>query len=424
MLQLVQTQPSSLSDYSPLVGAEEIAAIRALGRSLGGLRVLHLSATAYGGGVAEILARLVPLMRDVGLLAEWRIIYGSDEFFNVTKTMHNALQGADVVLGEGSKGVYERFNALNAEAFAGEYDVVIVHDPQPAAVPILRQRRGAATWIWRCHIDTSHANLDVWSYLKPFLSPYDAAIFTLPQFVPADSPFPRLSYIPPSIDPLAVKNRPLDRGEASRLLARLHVDSNRPLLVQVARFDPWKDPLGVIDSYRMVKIEIPSVQLVLAGSMATDDPEGWDYYERTLRHAGADYDIRVLHNLHGVGNLEINALQTLADVALQKSTREGFGLSVSEALWKGTPVVAGDVGGIPLQVVEGETGYLVTGPLACAEKVHRLLRQPGLRDTLGARGREHVRRRFLITRHLKDYLELFGSLVTPSPAATTKERLE
>ncbi|MCL4466551.1 MAG: glycosyltransferase [Chloroflexi bacterium] len=424
MLQLVKIEPSSLADYASLVGEEEIESIRSLGRSLKGLRVLHLSATAYGGGVAEILARLVPLMRDAGIMAEWRIIYGSDEFFNVTKTLHNALQGADVALDEGRRAVYERFSALNAEAFDGEYDVVVVHDPQPAAVPALRERKGARRWIWRCHIDTSHANLGVWSYLKSFLLPYDAAIFTLPQYVPADSPFPRLSFIPPSIDPLAAKNSPLDRAEASRVLARLHVDPNRPLLLQVARFDPWKDPLGVIDSYRMVKIEVPTVQLVLAGSMATDDPEGWDYYERTLRHAGADYDIRVLHNLHGVGDLEINALQTLADVVIQKSTREGFGLSVSEALWKGTPVVAGDVGGIPLQVIEGETGYLVTGPLACAERVYSLLRQPELRSALGTRGREHVRQRFLITRHLKDYLELFGSLLTPSPTDPGKERLQ
>ncbi|MHB1132407.1 MAG: glycosyltransferase [Chloroflexota bacterium] len=421
MLQPVEIGSSKLADYASLVGEEEIEALRALAQRLRGARVLHVNATAYGGGVAEILARLVPLMRDVGLEAEWQVIYGSEEFFHVTKLMHNALQGAEVDLDAGLRATYERFNALNAEAFGGEYDFVVVHDPQPAGLPLYRERRGSRFWLWRCHIDTSQPNPDVWSYLRPNLPPYDVGIFTLPAYVPADAPFPRLAYIVPSIDPLAPKNRLLDRAEAQQMLAGVGLDLERPLLVQVSRFDPWKDPLGVIDAYRMVKIEMPSVQLVLAGSMATDDPEGWRYYERTLRHAGADYDIHVLHNLHGISNLEINALQTLADVVIQKSTREGFGLTVTEALWKGTPVVGGQVGGIPLQVIEGETGYLVSGPLECATRLHQLLRDPALRRRLGERGREHVRRHFLTTRHLRDYLELLGSLLEPAQASAEKE---
>ena len=409
MLQLVEVRPIRLADYEGVVGEAEIAAIRALAEPLRGARVLHVNATAYGGGVAEILPTLVPLMRDVGLEAEWRVIYGSDEFFNVTKRLHNALQGAAVPISSEMKAVYERFSQLNAEAFEGEYDFVVVHDPQPAALPHYRRREGSRSWLWRCHIDSSHAQLDAWAFLKPFLEYYDAGIFTLPEYVPGDLRLPRLAIIPPAIDPLSSKNRPLGSEECQRILARLRVDTSRPLLVQVSRFDPWKDPLGVIDAYRMVKTEMPAVQLVLAGSMATDDPEGWDYYERTIRHAGEDFDVRILHNLHNVGNLEINALQTAADVVIQKSTREGFGLVVAEALWKGRPVVAGNVGGIPLQVIDGETGYLVTGPLACAERVFHLLRQPALREGMGARGREHVRRHFLTTRNLKDYLQLLGS---------------
>jgi trehalose synthase len=244
--------------------------------------------------------------------------------------------------------------------------------------------------------------------LTPFLAPYEVGIFTLKDYVGPGLQFQHLAFVPPSIDPLSPKNLPLDEHDARASIKRFGINPERPLLVQVSRFDPWKDPLGVIDAYRMVKTEVPNVQLVLAGSMASDDPEGWDYYERTIRHAGEDYDIFILHNLRNVGNAEVNALQTAADVVIQKSTREGFGLVVAEALWKGTPVVAGRVGGIPLQVVDGETGYLVDGPLACAERSHHLLRNPELRRSLGEQGREHVRRHFLITRHLKDYLELFG----------------
>lgn len=410
MLQLVDVKQLRLSDYAALVGEEEVAAILALAEPLRGARVLHINATAYGGGVAEILPTLVPLMRDVGLAAEWRVIYGSDEFFNVTKGLHNALQGGEVPLSSEMRAVYERFSKLNAAACEGEYDFVVVHDPQPAALPHYRERKGSKRWLWRCHIDSSHAQPDAWAFLKPFLEQYDAGIFTLPEYAPHDLRLPRLAFITPAIDPLSAKNRPLGLDERQRILGRLRVDTSRPLLLQVSRFDPWKDPLGVIDAYRMIKTELPSVQLVLAGSMATDDPESWDYYERTIRHAGEDSDVRILHNMHHVGNLEINALQSAADVVIQKSTREGFGLVVTEALWKGTPVVAGNVGGIPLQVIEGETGYLVTGPLACAERVFHLLRQPGLRQAIGARGREHVRQRFLTTHNLRNYLELLGTL--------------
>ncbi len=409
MLQLVSVERKSLADYAPLIGDEEVASIRALANELRGARVLHVNATAFGGGVAEILATLVPLMRDVGLEAEWRVIYGSDEFFTATKSLHNALQGDHLPNPEALRATYERFSQLNAEAFRGDYDFVLVHDPQPAAIPHYRERQGAKRWLWRCHLDTSHPNPAAWALLRPFLEYYDAAIFTLREYAPPDLHFPRVFAVPPSIDPLSPKNRPLSLDESKAIVARFGVDVSRPLLVQISRFDPWKDPLGVIDAYRMVKTELPTVQLVLAGSMAHDDPEGWDYYERTVRHAGEDYSIYILHNLRKVGNLEVNAFQTAADVVIQKSKREGFGLVVAEALWKGTPVVGGRVGGIPLQIVDGETGYLVDGPLACAERAHHLLRNPELRQQMGRRAREHVRQNFLITRQLKDYLQLLAS---------------
>lgn len=410
MLQLVEVKPKSLDDYAIYAGEEEIAAIRALAEPLRGARVLHVNATAFGGGVAELLPAIVPLMNDVGLEAEWRVIYGSDELFTVTKAMHNSLQGADITIGEEAQHVYERFGRLNAEAFTGDYDFVVIHDPQPAAIPYYSHRQGGKHWIWRCHLDTSNSNPSTWAFLRPFLEPYDAGVFTLPEYVPKEATFPKLAFIMPSIDPLSPKNRLLEVEEARRVLGRFRIDLSRPMLLQVSRFDPWKDPLGVIDAYRMVKVEMPDVQLVLAGSMATDDPEGWDYYERTIRHAGEDFDIHIMHNLHNVGNIEINALQTLADVVIQKSTREGFGLVVTEALWKGKPVVGGKVGGIPCQVIDGETGYLVDGPLTCAERAYDLLRAPEKAREMGAKARVHVRRNFLSTRHLKDYLQLFNEL--------------
>ena len=335
MLHLVGVAEKSLADYAPFVGDDEIERIRALGAKLRGARVLHVNATAFGGGVAEILPNLVPLMCDAGLKAEWRVIYGSDAFFNATKSMHNALQGAASPLTAEMMETYERFSRLNAEAFSDEYDFVVIHDPQPAAIPYFREKHGGKHWIWRCHIDTSHPNPSAWEYLGPFLAPYDAGIFTMPEYVAPKLRFPKLAFIVPSIDPLTPKNQPMGRLQSDEIIARHGIDPKRPLLVQVSRFDPWKDPLGVIDAYRMIKTEMPVVQLALAGSMASDDPEGWDYYERTVRHAGEDFDIHVLHNLRNVGNVEINALQTAADVVIQKSIREGFGLVVTEALWKG-----------------------------------------------------------------------------------------
>ncbi len=411
MLPHVAVPSRSLEDYRPIVGDEALDRIRALAEPLRGLRVVHVNATAFGGGVAEILSTLVPLMRDVGLEAEWRVIEGSDEFFQVTKAMHNGLQGMDLPFTEEMQAVWQRYNEENARNFEGDYDVVVVHDPQPAGLLHFTGGKPGRHWIWRCHIDTSHPNPAYWAFLAPYVNEYPAAIFTMEEYVGPGVTFQHLAIIPPTIDPLSPKNVPMPSAEADAIVAHFGLDPARPLLVQVSRFDPWKDPLGVIDAYRIVKRQVPEVQLALVGSMASDDPEGWDYYDRTVRHAGEDFDIRILHNFHGVGNREVNAFQTAADVVIQKSIREGFGLVVAEALWKGKPVVAGNVGGIPLQVLDGQTGYLVEDVAGCAEKVLYLLAHPEEAARLGAAGREHVRQHFLSPRHLADYLALLRRMV-------------
>ena len=411
MLQSVAVAPKKLADYRPIVGEEAVEELRSLAAPLRGARILHVNATAFGGGVAEILYTLVPLMRDVGLDAHWQVISGEEEFFNVTKAIHNGLQGMDVPFTEEMRRIYERYNRLNAERFEGDYDIVVVHDPQPAALVRYTGGKGGKVWVWRCHIDTSTPNPAFWEFLLDLIRPYDAHIFTMREFVGPGLESKHLAIIPPSIDPLSDKNAPMDDGEIEAIVSGFGVDLSRPLLLQVSRFDPWKDPLGVIDAYRLVKREFSGAQLALVGSMASDDPEGWFYCDRTLRHAGEDFDIFVLHNFHGVGAREVNAFQRAADVVIQKSTREGFGLVVTEALWKGKPVVGGRAGGIPLQVIDGETGFLVESVEECAQKALYLLRHPEKAKEMGQKGKEHVRRNFLITRHLRDYLELFRTLL-------------
>ncbi len=418
MLHRVPVEAKALSAYAAVVGDAVLSELQALAAPLKGARVVHINATAYGGGVAEILATLVPLMRDLGLEAEWQVIEGAPEFFNVTKAMHNGLQGMDVPFTEEMQRIWQQYNERNAAQFEGEYDFVVVHDPQPAGLLHYTGGRGGRHWIWRCHIDTSHPNPVFWDFLVPYLNAYEAGIFTLKEYVGPGLHFPHLAIIPPSIDPLSPKNAAMSDEEARAIVARFGVDVKRPLVVQVSRFDPWKDPLGVIDCYRLVKREVPDVQLALVGAMASDDPEGWFYYDRTLRHAGEDFDIHVLHNFHGVGAWEVNAFQRAADVVVQKSIREGFGLVVSEAMWKGKPVVGGRAGGIPLQILDGKTGFLVDSVEACAARVVYLLRHPEEARRMGAAARERVRRHFLITRHLADYLRLFLRLEGRQPTQT------
>ncbi len=407
MLQRVELEQKRLADYHPIVGEEVIAEIRALAEPLRGARVVHVNATAFGGGVAEMLVTLVPLMRDVGLEAEWQVIAGEDEFFNVTKACHNGLQGMDVPFSGEMKAIWRHYNKMNAARFEGEYDFVVVHDPQPAGLLHYHGRKAGEHWAWRCHIDTSHPNPAYWDFFAPYITECEAGIFTMEQYVGPGVSYDYLAIITPTIDPLSPKNAPMAQDRAQEIVARFGIDVSRPLITQVSRFDPWKDPLGVVDAYRIVKAQVPEVQLALVGSMASDDPEGWYYLDKTIRHAGKDDDIHILHNFHGVGALEVGAFQTASDVVVQKSTREGFGLVVTEGLWKGKPVVGGNAGGIPLQVLDGETGFLVDSVEECGEKALYLLQHPEEAEAMGAAAREHVRRNFLTTRHLADYLSLF-----------------
>ena len=365
MLERVDVGRQSIWAYEQDAAPGAIDALVALAAPLQRLRVLHLNATPYGGGVAEILRSEIPLLRDLGLDADWGIIAGDDEFFAATKKIHNGLQGAERTLDETERSEYLTHAATNAALLDEDYDVVVVHDPQPLAIPATRGR-GNAKWLWRCHIDTSSPNPDTWEFLRPFVTAYDTAVFTLGNFVPPDFPLSSVAIVPPAIDPQSPKNVELPGPLAARVLDWIGVDVDRPLIVQISRFDPWKDPLGVISAYRLVKQDVPDAQLVLAGSMALDDPEGWEIYRSIRRAAGNDADIHLFTNVTGVGNIEVNALQRCADVVIQKSIREGFGLVVSEALWKGTPVVAGHAGGIPIQLRDGAGGFLVDSPAECA----------------------------------------------------------
>ncbi|HEY3726945.1 MAG TPA: glycosyltransferase [Solirubrobacteraceae bacterium] len=404
MLQPVSPAQKHLADYASLVGRALIEEIRERADRLQGKRILHVSATAFGGGVAEILYTLVPLMADVGLDCEWHVIYGREEFFNATKVLHNSLQGAPNDLDEEQWETWLRYNEINAAELSSDWDVCIIHDPQPAAIPSLVTEK-ARQWVWRCHIDLSNPNAATLQRLMPYLDPYRVAVFHIPQYVPSGVDG-RAHAMPPAIDPLAPKNMAFSPEDAVYICEQFGIDVDRPLLCQVSRFDPWKDPLGVIDAYRIVKSRIPDIQLALVGSMATDDPEGWDYFNTTVAHADGDPDIHILNNLNNVGAIEVNAFQSHCDVVIQKSTREGFGLTVTEAIWKGRPFIGGDVGGIPLQVADGETGFLVSTVEQCAERALQILEDPGLGRRLGRAGKESVRRRFLMPRLLRDWLEL------------------
>jgi trehalose synthase len=410
VLHVVNVGRKSLADYTTIATRGLMDEILALAEPLRGLRILHLSATAFGGGVAEINYTLVPLMQDAGLEVEWRIIKGADEFFDVTKAIHNGLQGDPQGLTQAQREVFARYNALNAAELDADYDVIIVHDPQPAAV-IDHHEGSRARWIWRCHIDLSTPNPDVLSLLLPSLARYDAMIYHRPEYVPTQDGLPTAYIWPPAIDPLAPKNMALSPEDAAYILDQFGIDVGRPLLTQVSRFDPWKDPLGVIDAYRLVKAEHPEIQLALVGSMAHDDPEGWEFYERTVDYADDDPDIFILSNLNNVGSVEVNAFQVHSEAVLQKSIREGFGLTVSEALWKGRPTVAGRVGGIVTQIDDGKTGWLVESAEECARACLEILAAPAAARARALAGKEHVRRHFLTPRLLRDWLALFGELL-------------
>jgi trehalose synthase len=392
---------AGLDAYAPFVGQATIDEVRLLGDRLRGRKVQNINSTAVGGGVAEILNRLIPLLREVGVDARWDVIRGGEEFFAVTKTIHNALHGQPVTLTAHDVAVFRETTAQNLASLALGDDLVFVHDPQPAG--LIDGRPPGSRWIWRCHIDLSAPSPAVWEFLRPWVERYQAAVFSAPQFsraLPIDQVL-----IAPSIDPLADKNRELDPRTIESVVTGLGIDPARPLVTQVSRFDRLKDPLGVIDAYLLAK-KYNDCQLLLVGGSATDDPEGAEVLAECRARAEGERDIHVVE-LPPTANLEINALQRASTVILQKSLREGFGLTVSEALWKGKPVIAGAVGGIPLQVTHRYSGILTHTVDGTAYWIKQLLNAPDFAQRLGANGREHVRHNFLLTRHLRDYMLLF-----------------
>jgi trehalose synthase len=410
------TAKKKLADYAQVIGQERYEQLRTLAKAAKGRSMLHINATAYGGGVAEILQNLVPLLRDAGVDAHWAVLDAPPAFYDITKKIHNALQGMKLDLSDTEKNLFLDVARENAAQLT-DADVVLAHDPQAVALRHFAKDPDRAGWVWRCHIDLTTAHQPVWSFLKPFVEEHDASIWTMPGFVRPDLK-QRVLIQAPTIDPFSEKNRDMPIEEARDVVGKFRVDPSRPILLQVSRFDPWKDPLGVIDAYRLVKKEVRGVQLVMIGSLADDDPEGQEYFDRTKKHAGGDPDVFLFTNLDGVKDREVNAFQWASTVVVQKSLREGFGLVVAEGLWKGIPVVAGKVGGIVIQIQDGVSGYLVSSPEECAARCLDLLRDPALRKLMAAAGREHVRENFLITRDLRDQLELVTSLAKVSAAGS------
>jgi trehalose synthase len=397
-----------LEAYEQVVGSEVVDELRVLAERLKGRRFQNINSTAVGGGVAEILTRLVPLLRELGVDARWDVMRGDDAFFAVTKAFHNALHGSREVISPGMLNVYRATTEMNLRQIDFSGDVICIHDPQPAAL-VSRRREVGHRWVWRCHIDVSNPDPPAWDFLRPYVAQYDAAVFSMPDFA-QQLPIPQYM-VAPSIDPLSDKNKELDEDAIAAVFEKYGIDRRRPILTQISRFDRLKDPLGVIAAYRMVKRR-NDCQLVLAGGGATDDPEGAAVLAEVREAAAHDPDIHVLL-LPPFSDLDINALVRGSTVVFQKSIKEGFGLTVSEALWKGKPVIGGAVGGIKQQVVDGITGFLVHSPEGAGNRAAELLFDPELCRRLGENGREHVKQNFLVTRHVKDYLLLMIALDHP-----------
>jgi trehalose synthase len=409
---------SLLEAYGEVAGTDIIDHLEQLAAPLRGMSAVHVNSTRVGGGVAEILEKLVPLMRELGIDTRWEVITGESPFYECTKGFHNALQGTRVVIPDNLLEVYEETNIRNAEQLREilePADVVFIHDPQPAPLlGLCPSRKGK--WVWRCHIDVSHPDRRVWRYLRRFVKNYDASMFSLAAFAQA---LPHPEYlIPPSIDPLSNKNRDVDPAEIDAVCAQFGLDRERPLILQVSRFDRFKDPLGVVQAYRLAKDFVPDLQLVLAGGTATDDPEGEAVYREVQAAANGDPDVHLLL-LPPDAHTTINALQRAADIVLQKSLREGFGLTVTEALWKGKPVIGGDTGGIRLQVINYHTGFLVNTPEGAALRIRYLLHRPQRIREMGEKAREFVRENFLLTRQVREYLTVMVAL-----AHAAEQRIE
>jgi trehalose synthase len=397
----------SLDAYRVVVGDRVIDELHRLAVGMRGKRVQHVNATRHGGGVAEILNRLVPLMRELGLDTSWDVLRGEDEFFRVTKSFHNAIQGEPIEIASADYEIFLKWNRINAREIDLYGDFIVLHDPQPCAM-IEQRKRDGQKYVWRCHIDASHPHRGLWAFLEKYVRQFDASLFSAPQFTRA-LPIPQY-LVAPAIDPLSDKNRPLPEEQIDAVCARHGIDRKRPILTQVSRFDRFKDPLGVIRTYQMVK-ETNDCQLVLAGGGASDDPEGAQVLAEVREAAGADPDVRVLL-LPNDAHIEINAIQRASTIILQKSTKEGFGLTVAEGLWKGKPVIGGATGGIPLQILDGINGYLVYSPEGAAFRARFLLNHPEVAAEMGRRGIEQVRQNFLLTRNLRDYLLLMLATMT------------
>ena len=396
-----------LDRYEEVVGHREIERLRHLAAGLAGKRIVHINSTKTGGGVAEILGWMIPMMEELGIDARWEVVNGPPEFYRVTKTFHNGLQGMPVTLKPRDLALHLEVNRENARRLELEADVVLVHDPQPIYLPQFTPAGRVGRWIWRCHVDASKPGRVVWKHLEAAIPHYAATVFSMAAFTrPLPCP---MFVVPPSIDPLSDKNCDLPEAERLETLAKLDIDPERPLLVQVSRFDRFKDPLGVIAAYRLLKPSYPRLQLALAGGTADDDPEGAEVLRDVMDHAGEDRDIKVLL-LPPDAHRAINALQRSAVVVLQKSLREGFGLTVTEGLWKSKSVIGGAVGGITLQVHDYQTGFLVHSPAGAAYRIRYLLRNADERQRMGRTGHDFVRDHFLLTRHLRDYLTMLVTL--------------
>jgi len=387
----------ALSDYAGIAPKGDLLLIHKLAEKLQGRKFLHINSTKSGGGVAEILQQMIPLLVDIGINAVWDVIEGDSDFFNMTKKVHNSMQGMRDPITEAAWEHHYEINMANADKLDLDADCVLIHDPQPVA---LIERRTDNCWMWRCHIDISRPQPDTWNKLRPYVEKYDMAVFSVSKF--AQSIQPDKFLIPPSIDPLSEKNRNLEQEEIDEVLENYKIPKDKPILLQISRFDRFKDPIGVIQAYRLVK-KYNDCRLILAGGAATDDPEGEMVLQEVMEYAANDPDIHILL-LPPFSDKAVNALQRAADIIFQKSLKEGFGLTVTEAMWKEKPVIGGNVGGIPIQIVHGATGFLVNSVEGAAFRTKQFLNNPAMIKRMGERGREHVRMNFLITRQIRDYL--------------------
>ena len=396
---MAQYRIQRIEDYIELIGAAKVERIRNKAKEFKGLRVANFNSTYYGGGVAEMLSSMTLLMNSLGLQTEWRVIQGTPDFFSITKKMHNALQGGEIDLTSIKKEIFEQVIYENSVRNFIRHDFVIVHDPQP--LPLIEHYEKRCPWLWRCHIDLSRPQPETWKYLRYWIDLYDAAILSCPDFVQEMEPPPH--FFMPAINPFNIKNRELTDRETDERLAHYNIPTDLPLVVQISRFDPWKDPVGVLEAFKRARKELDAT-LVLLGNFATDDPEGEQIYESLC----ACRDERILILTSGDDTALVNALQTRAAVVVQKSLREGFGLTVAEAMWKGTPVIGGNVGGIRYQIEDGINGFLVSSVEQAATRIVQLLKDKKLRDQMGEKARDTVREKFLLPRYVEQYLDLFA----------------